>query len=371
VGPSNLFTLLESIPPYWESIRELFHNRMGDPDTPEGQDVLKAASPFFHAKNIKAPLLVGQGANDPRVKKAESDQIVVAMRDLGLPVEYLNFPDEGHGFANPDNSMAFFAQTEKFLAGHLGGRYQEDVPDNLQEIIENVTVDISTVKLPEKITEESANAALPMPDKAPEVGTTKYDVTIKMGQEEIKMDMSSTVEDGGDHWILTDASTSEMGDMTDIAKLKKGSLVAMSRTLTRGPMIVTIDHDEAAITGNVAMSGRDIGIDVPYENDVFGHGTALGVTLAQLPLAEGYTTTYRTFNPTSQKVSNYKLTVTGSEPVITPKGKKDSYHLLLEALDGSGSKTNMWMSKDDNPKMLKMKMSILEMGGAKMTVMIK
>ena len=87
VGPSNLFTLLQSIPPYWESVREMFHIRLGHPDTPEGQEQLKRKSPFFHAKNIKVPLLVAQGDNDPRVKTAESDQIVVAMRDLGLPVE--------------------------------------------------------------------------------------------------------------------------------------------------------------------------------------------------------------------------------------------------------------------------------------------
>ena len=147
VGPSNLFTLLQSIPPYWESVREMFHIRLGHPDTPEGQEQLKRKSPFFHAKNIKVPLLVAQGDNDPRVKTAESDQIVVAMRDLGLPVEYVNFPDEGHGFANPDNSMAFLAVCEAFLAKHLGGRYQEDVPDRLKEIIDKVTVDIEALEL--------------------------------------------------------------------------------------------------------------------------------------------------------------------------------------------------------------------------------
>ena len=147
VGPSNLFTLLQSIPPYWESVREMFHIRLGHPDTPEGQEQLKRKSPFFHAKNIKVPLLVAQGDNDPRVKTAESDQIVVAMRDLGLPVEYVNFPDEGHGFANPDNSMAFLTVCEAFLAKHLGGRYQEDVPDRLKEIIDKVTVDIEALEL--------------------------------------------------------------------------------------------------------------------------------------------------------------------------------------------------------------------------------
>ena len=140
VGPSNLFTLLESIPAYWESARAMFHKRMGNPETEDGKDLLKERSPFFHAANITSPLLVGQGDNDPRVKTAESDQIVEAMQEHDLPVEYLNFPDEGHGFANPHNSMAFLAVVEKFLAKHLGGRYQEEVPDELQEIIDKVRV---------------------------------------------------------------------------------------------------------------------------------------------------------------------------------------------------------------------------------------
>jgi len=140
VGPSNLFTLLESIPAYWESARAMFHKRMGDPQTEEGKNLMKERSPFFHADKIKAPLLVGQGDNDPRVKTAESDQIVQAMQSHDLPVEYLNFPDEGHGFANPQNSMAFLAVVEKFLAKHLNGRYQEEIPEHHQEIIDRVTV---------------------------------------------------------------------------------------------------------------------------------------------------------------------------------------------------------------------------------------
>ncbi|MFT6808503.1 MAG: dipeptidyl aminopeptidase/acylaminoacyl peptidase [Saprospiraceae bacterium] len=140
VGPSNLFTLLESIPPYWESARAMFHRRMGNPETPEGNAHMKAVSPYFHADKIIAPLLVGQGDNDPRVKTAESNQIVQAMYSHGLEVEYLNFPDEGHGFANPANSMAFIAVVERFLSKHLGGRYQEDIASIHQEIINRVSI---------------------------------------------------------------------------------------------------------------------------------------------------------------------------------------------------------------------------------------
>lgn len=119
VGPSNLNTLLKSIPPYWSTFLSTFRKRMGDSEA-----MLKEESPLFKADQIKAPLLIGQGANDPRVNKAESDQIVEAMRKNAKPVEYYVFPDEGHGFARPANSMAFNAASEEFLAKYLGGRFE-------------------------------------------------------------------------------------------------------------------------------------------------------------------------------------------------------------------------------------------------------
>ena len=105
---------------YWEQIRKLFYERMGDPNTPRRKAMRQ--SPLTAADKIKTPLLVIQGANDPRVTKRESDQIVIALRDRGFPVEYMVAPDEGHGFARPVNNMAMFASAEKFLAKYLGGR---------------------------------------------------------------------------------------------------------------------------------------------------------------------------------------------------------------------------------------------------------
>lgn len=149
VGPSNLITLLQSIPSYWESARMMFYKRVGSLESEEGIQQLKERSPLFHAKKIKAPLLVVQGANDPRVKQAESDQIVVAMRELGLAVEYIVAPDEGHGFAHPENNMAFIAVAEQFLAKHLKGRYQEAIPEKIAERLDRIKVDIEKVALAE------------------------------------------------------------------------------------------------------------------------------------------------------------------------------------------------------------------------------
>jgi dipeptidyl aminopeptidase/acylaminoacyl peptidase len=124
VGPSNLVTLLESIPPYWESFRQVFARAIGDPETEKGQSLLKERSPLTHVDKITKPLLIGQGANDPRVKQAESDQIVEAMKNKGIPVTYVLYPDEGHGFQKPENNLSFFAVAEAFLATCQGGRYQ-------------------------------------------------------------------------------------------------------------------------------------------------------------------------------------------------------------------------------------------------------
>ncbi|UIP06499.1 S9 family peptidase [Erythrobacter sp. SDW2] len=139
VGPSNLETLLESIPPYWEPIVAQFHTRMGNPNTPEGLALLKERSPLHKAGEIVRPLLIAQGANDPRVKQAESDQIVGAMKDAGVPVTYLLYPDEGHGFAKPANNIAFSAVTENFLATNLGGRAEplgETLAQSTAQIVE-------------------------------------------------------------------------------------------------------------------------------------------------------------------------------------------------------------------------------------------
>jgi dipeptidyl aminopeptidase/acylaminoacyl peptidase len=150
VGPSNLITLLNAIPPYWESIRTMFYQRMGDPRTPEGKALLMERSPLNSADKIRTPLLVAQGANDPRVNRREAEQIVVALRDRGFPVEYLLAPDEGHGFARPVNNMALFMESEKFLAHHLGGRYQESGTPEVTARLKEISVDPKSVVVEKK-----------------------------------------------------------------------------------------------------------------------------------------------------------------------------------------------------------------------------
>ena len=123
VGPSNLKTLLETIPPYWVPVIAQLYRRVGNPET--DVDFLWSRSPLSRARDIRIPLLIAQGANDPRVKQAESEQIVAALREAGIEYEYMLFPDEGHGFAKPENRIKFYTAAERFLARYLGGRYED------------------------------------------------------------------------------------------------------------------------------------------------------------------------------------------------------------------------------------------------------
>jgi len=123
VGPSNLKTLLETIPPYWAPMIAQLYRRVGNPET--DAEFLWSRSPLSRARDIRIPLLIAQGANDPRVKQAESEQIVAALTEAGIDHEYMLFPDEGHGFAKPENRIKFYTAAERFLAKYLGGRYEE------------------------------------------------------------------------------------------------------------------------------------------------------------------------------------------------------------------------------------------------------
>jgi dipeptidyl aminopeptidase/acylaminoacyl peptidase len=146
VGPSNLLTLINSFPEYWKPFLEgSWYKKVGNPEVEADHADLIARSPLFHCDQIEAPLLVVHGANDPRVKQHESDQIVVALRQKEKPVEYIVAPDEGHGFRAPNNRKALAVAMERFLAKHLGGRVQEDVRDETQQRLNEITVDVEGV----------------------------------------------------------------------------------------------------------------------------------------------------------------------------------------------------------------------------------
>ncbi|MCW3991779.1 MAG: S9 family peptidase, partial [Candidatus Bathyarchaeota archaeon] len=144
-APSNLVSLLEAIPPYWEPEIELFATRVGDFRTEEGRAFLTERSPLTYVDRIQSPLLIGQGANDVRVPQVEAEQIVNAMQEKGIPVTYLLYSDEGHGFARPENFISFAAVAEAFLSEYLGGRY-ETIGDDFEG--SSITVPVGSAYVP-------------------------------------------------------------------------------------------------------------------------------------------------------------------------------------------------------------------------------
>ena len=365
VGPSNLETLLNSIPPYWASFLKVFHTRMADPNTEEGLAQMKAQSPLYSANKIQAPLMVVQGANDPRVKQAESDQIVVAMRELGLPVEYLVAQDEGHGFAKPVNNMAFLAAAEKFLANHLGGRYQEDMPENVAEKLAEITVDINTVELPESLGEINMD----LPEVAADLETAEYNYTgsISVGGQNISLNTTLTVTEEDGNWVLNEVANTPMGVMSDKVIVKKGSLELVSREVKQGPATINMDISADMISGSMDMGGNNTPIEQELESPLFADGGGSNQVMAQLPLEEGYTTYFRNYDMQSLKVKTFKLEVVGTEEVSVPAGTFTAHKVEITSAEGDPGSRTLWVANDGSRRMVKMEAIIPQMNGAVLT----
>lgn len=303
VGPSNIFTLLESIPPYWEAGRAFLYGMVGDPNTPEGEKRIREASPLFSADKITKPLLIIQGANDPRVKQAEADQIVVAMRDKGQQVSYILADDEGHGFAKPVNKMAMFAEVERFLAPILGGRFQKEMPDDVAKRLKEITVDIKTVvydpngvKNADELPEISANALKP--------GVHIYDMNIAIQDQNIKMTLTRTIAKDGNNWKITDASTGAMGDAQDEVMLS-AAFAPISRVMTQMGQSVKVKYEKNEV--KIDMAGKEQSIK--YTGAFLSSAPGFELLAAGLGLQKGKsivvaTDDMQSFKPKFVKIEN-------------------------------------------------------------------
>jgi dipeptidyl aminopeptidase/acylaminoacyl peptidase len=364
VGPSNLITLLESIPPYWEPIRKIFYERMGDPNTPEGKALLTERSPLTYADKITTPLLVAQGANDPRVNRREADQIVIALRDRGYPVEYLVAPDEGHGFARPVNNMALFMSAEKFLAKHLGGRYQEGGTEDAVARLKEISVDPKTVMVAKKMDANSVSAPKTAMDL--QAGEYKYKAMIEISGQQIPLKFSTSIKEDGGAWIATDVLDTPNGAVTQVASLEKGTLIARKLSVKQGPVSIDLSFTDSKASGNMNMGGQDRPVAVDLGGPLFADGPAAKQSIACLPLAEGYTTAYRNIDVQQQKVKLMQLKVTGVEKVTVPAGTFDTYKVEISSADGGADRETLWITRDTH-KPVKESAVLPSMGGAVLT----
>jgi dipeptidyl aminopeptidase/acylaminoacyl peptidase len=363
-GPANLITLLDSIPPYWESIRQMFYQRMGNPNTPEGRLLLVERSPLASAAKIKTPLMIAQGANDPRVNHAESEQIVIALRDRGFPVEYLLIPDEGHGFARPVNNMASVMATEIFFAKYLGGRAQPDGTPEVMARLKEVTVDPKTVVLAKKV--DPSSVSVPKVARDLEAGTYKYQAIVEAGGQKVSLNVSTTIAADGDAWTATDVIEAPNGTATEISTLEKGSLIARMLKLKQGPLSVDLNFSGNKATGNMNTNGQDKPVSVDLGGPLFANAAGAKQAVACLPLAEGYSAVYRNFDVLKQKLKMMQLNVSGVEKVTVPAGTFDAYKVDITSADGGDDKETLWVTRDSH-KAVKESAVLASMGGAVLT----
>ncbi len=376
VGPSNLITLLESIPPYWEAARRIFNTRMGDLEDPEDRERLKRQSPLFSADQIDDALLVVQGANDPRVPQQESDQIVVAARENDAPIEYLVAPDEGHGFRNEDNRLALAAKTEVFLAEHLGGRAQIPMDDRIEQRLAEITVDPDTVEMPETSEEEEASktAALPAADGSViQPATVTYETSLSVQGRTLNLttnrSIASATHDGEEVWQVVDEINSSMMNATDSLMLDRATLRPIAR-VAKGQGTITLSYAEDAVTGTMEMGAQSMDINKELEAPVLAGGSGLEMTLATLPLEEGYTTTVRVFNYQQQTVRRMKIAVTSTGTTDVGAGSFETMTLEVTSLDGNDAGTGTYHVMADAPHhVVKAEQKLgAQMGGGTATV---
>jgi dipeptidyl aminopeptidase/acylaminoacyl peptidase len=359
IGPSNLITLINSIPPYWGPFLKEFQLRLGDPDDPEDEARMKAQSPLFHAERIEAPLLVIQGANDPRVKQAEADQIVAKLHELGREVEYFVAPDEGHGFRGRENRLAMFARTEQFLAEQLGGRYQEEMAPDIAERLAALSVDPATVEPPKAATGADVARTAPLPQVDPArvtLGEAQYRSTLSMGGQEMTIESQRSVRreerDGQEVLVVESSATTPMGETSDAYVLGAGSLRPRSRSVRQGPATIEVEYGDGRVTGVLKAGPQEIAIDEELAAPVFGSDSAFNLVVTALPLAEGYGTTLRSFEVgMQQRTRLWSLEVAGAETVEVPAGGFETYRVAIEPLDGEGGGQTLWVTKDE-PRMV-------------------
>jgi dienelactone hydrolase len=363
VAPSNLITLLESIPPYWEQIRAMFYKRMGNPNTPDGKAQLERQSPLNSAARIKTPLLVVQGANDPRVNKRESDQIVIALRERKFPVEYIVAPDEGHGFARPVNNMALYAATEKFLARYLGGRFQEGGTPETMTRLKEITVDPATVVMPKRT---EASAAAPRIVAGFPTGVYRYKATIKAGQNSIDLSMATAIQETAGNWIVTDTTTLPTGEASDTATFDKNSLALVTRTIKQGPVTIDLAFKENKVRGKMIINGQEKPFEVEVGGPLFADGAGSPFAVGALPLTEEYSVIVRNFDIEAQKVKLMQVKVTGSENVTVPAGYFECYRVEVTPAEAGAENLTIWIAKDSR-KPVKTTTTLPQMGGAKLT----
>jgi hypothetical protein len=342
---------LNSIPPYWKPVQKIFTLRVGDKDNPLERKMLEEQSPLNSATKIKAPLYVVQGANDPRVKKAESDQIVAALRDLGREVEYMLAPDEGHGFLNELNRLAMYTAMEKFFYKHLKGRLQEDVREDIQKKLDELTVDVSKVEAPKKVeTKELDFQPLQFNPEKMFMGELNYQSDFELMGSKYHLEINRRIEKGtfeNQDVIRIIEQTEGIMSAYDTLDLDAKTLFPIRRYLVQGPGSINLRFEKDKVTGLMKMGPQEMPINANVNGPVLSGGAGTELSLATLPLKVGYKTRIQQFDFMSGGAQKYIVEVKVQEKIKISDKEFDTYKVELITEDDNEVKQTLWYNVND------------------------
>ncbi|MBS3945636.1 MAG: prolyl oligopeptidase family serine peptidase [Melioribacter sp.] len=371
VGPSNIITLLNSIPPYWAPIRKTFAIRVGDMDKPDELEMLKKQSLLNSADKITAPLYVVQGANDPRVKKAESDQIVVALRDLKRDVEYMVAPDEGHGFAGLENRLAMVVAMERFLAKHLNGRVQEDVREAIQKKLNDITVDINTVTMPKKVETGTSSEYKSYDGSKIKLGNVNFLFTVETQGQKFNMNVGRTLTkelfNGKDVIRSVDITSGMMGG-NDTLLVDAKTLLPVARNIKQGMGTVHLKFENGKVEGMLEAGPQKLPINVNVDVPIVSDGAGLEMMIESLALTENSTVKFYQLDLMDAKTKEYILKVVGSDKINVSAGDYETYKVDIKEVSGEGEPIHKWVDKNSGKTIKTVTKLGAQMGGGTVTI---
>jgi hypothetical protein len=259
--------------------------------------------------------------------------------------------------------MAMFATSEKFLAKYLGGRYQESMTPAVATRLNEITVDVKTVTLPRKV---DAAAGAPKPAMDLSAGSFKYKATIVAGAQTIPLTTTTEIKEDGGSWVATEIADTPFGKVIDVATIEKGTLALKHRSITQNSVVIELDFKGSKVTGTMTQSGQAKAIDVDLGGICFADGGDGFDVLARLPLAAGYSTTFRNFDLQKQKPLIKNLKVVGSESITVPGGTFDVFKVEVVDANDAADRQTIWIAKDSH-KVVKISAVLVSFGGALLT----
>jgi hypothetical protein len=283
-------------------------------------------------------------------------------------VEYLVAPDEGHGFSRPVNNMAMFATIEAFLAGHLGGRYQESMPPEVKTRLGEIRVDPKTVTLGQKV--DATAVGLPETSHPLLLDESHYATTIAIGPQTIKMDTINAAALEGDRIVVTETAKLPQGDVTDRATLDRATLAVRMREVQQGPVAIRVTFEGGRAGGTVAMGGAEQKVDADLGGELFADGAATYRAIAALPLAEGYTTTFRNFDVQRLRPTIKQLRVAAVEDVTVPAGTFKAWRVQIGSAEGEPGDQTVWIDTVSR-RVVKISATVPQAGGVATVELVK